>query len=143
MIILTIWIFITFSLQLQHFHKFDDTTVALAAITGSVEGKIPKSLKKLLKKISTDTEETLLVADAKLGNSIKEKFSINCVHNSNVQDLMRLIRGQMESLIQVPEKEIAAMRIGLAHSLSRYKLKFSPDKVDTMIVQAIGTIFKN
>ncbi len=56
---------------------------------------------------------------------------------------MRLIRGQMESLIQVPEKEIAAMRIGLAHSLSRYKLKFSPDKVDTMIVQAIGTIFKN
>jgi hypothetical protein len=28
---------------------------------------------------------------------------------------MRLIRGQMESLIKVPEKEIAAMRIGLAH----------------------------
>jgi nucleolar protein 58 len=50
---------------------------------------------------------------------------------------MRLIRGQMEGLIQLPEKEIAAMRIGLAHSLSRYKLKFSPDKVDTMIVQAI------
>lgn len=57
--------------------------------------------------------------------------------NNNVQDLMRLIRGQMESLIKVPEKEISAMRIGLAHSLSRYKLKFSPDKVDTMIVQAI------
>ena len=32
---------------------------------------------------------------------------------------MRLIRGQMESLIKVPEKEISAMRIGLAH---RYKL---------------------
>ena len=58
---------------------------------------------------------------------------------------MRLIRGQMESLIKVPEKEIAAMRIGLAHSLSRYKLKFSPDKVDTMIVQAICNynIFKH
>jgi nucleolar protein 58 len=127
-------------LQLQHFHKFDDTTIALAAITGSVEGKIPKSLKKLLKKISADAEETMLVADAKLGSSIKEKFSINCVHNTNVQDLMRLIRGQMESLIKVPEKEIAAMRIGLAHSLSRYKLKFSPDKVDTMIVQAISLL---
>lgn len=58
-------------LQLQHFSKFDDTTVALAAITGSVEGKIPKSLKKVLKKISTDSEETMLVADAKLGSSIK------------------------------------------------------------------------
>lgn len=27
------------------------------------------------------------------------------------------------------------MSLGLSHSLSRYKLKFSPDKVDTMIVQ--------
>lgn len=127
-------------LQLQHFQKFDDTTVALAAITGSVEGKIPKPLKKVLKKISEEAEETLLVADSKLGSSIKEKFNINCVSNTSVQDLMRLIRGQMESLIKVPEKEIAAMRIGLAHSLSRYKLKFSPDKVDTMIVQAISLL---
>ena len=31
--------------------------------------------------------------------------------------------------------EMRSMAIGLAHSLSRYKLKFSPDKVDTMIVQ--------
>ena len=30
--------------------------------------------------------------------------------------------------------------MGLSHSLSRYKLKFSPDKVDTMIVQAIGLL---
>jgi nucleolar protein 58 len=127
-------------LQLQHFSKFDDTTVALAAITGSIEGKIPKPLKKVLKKIAEDAEETLMVADSKLGNSIKEKFNINCVSNSSVQDLMRLIRCQMESLIKVPEKEVAAMRIGLAHSLSRYKLKFSPDKVDTMIVQAISLL---
>ena len=32
-----------------------------------------------------------------------------------------------------------AMVLGLSHSFSRYKLKFSPDKVDTMIIQAIGT----
>ena len=32
------------------------------------------------------------------------------------------------------------MALGLAHSLSRYKLKFSPDKVDTMVVQAIGLL---
>ena len=30
---------------------------------------------------------------------------------------------------------MTAMELGLAHSLSRYKLKFSPDKIDTMIVQ--------
>lgn len=32
------------------------------------------------------------------------------------------------------------MELGLSHSLSRYKLKFSPDKVDTMIVQAIALL---
>lgn len=32
------------------------------------------------------------------------------------------------------------MRLGLAHSLGRHKLKFSPDKVDTMVVQAIGLL---
>lgn len=47
--------------------------MALAAITGSVEGKIPKPLKKLLKKISDDAQDSLLVADAKLGSSIKVK----------------------------------------------------------------------
>ncbi|CAH8570012.1 unnamed protein product [Heterobilharzia americana] len=30
------------------------------------------------------------------------------------------------------------MRLGLAHSLDRYKLKCNPDKIDTMIVQAVG-----
>jgi len=47
----------------------------------------------------------------------------------------------MDSLIEgLPAKEMAAMSLGLAHSLSRYKLKFSPDKVDTMIVQAIALL---
>jgi nucleolar protein 58 len=32
------------------------------------------------------------------------------------------------------------MQLGLSHSLSRYKLKFSSDKVDTMVVQAVGLL---
>ena len=36
--------------------------------------------------------------------------------------------------------DIATMSLGLSHSLSRHKLKFSPDKVDTMIVQAIALL---
>lgn len=32
------------------------------------------------------------------------------------------------------------MSLGLAHTLSRFKLKFSPDKVDTMIIQAVGLL---
>jgi nucleolar protein 58 len=37
-------------------------------------------------------------------------------------------------------EDLGQMTLGLSHSLGRYKLKFSPDKVDVMIVQAIGTI---
>lgn len=32
------------------------------------------------------------------------------------------------------------MSLGLSHSLARHKLKFSPDKIDTMIVQAIALL---
>ena len=32
------------------------------------------------------------------------------------------------------------MTLGLAHGLSRYKLKFSIEKVDTMIIQAISLL---
>lgn len=39
----------------------------------------------------------------------------------------------------MPE-DISTMSLGLSHSLSRHKLKFSPDKVDTMIIQAIALL---
>lgn len=35
------------------------------------------------------------------------------------------------------------MVLGLSHSLCRFKLKFSPDKIDSMIVQAIGMYIIN
>ncbi|XP_057653811.1 nucleolar protein 58 [Diorhabda carinulata] len=129
-------------IKLKHFEKFADTTEALAATTAAVEGKVSKSLKKLLKKhLDKDLQEQLLVSDAKLGSAIKEKFSLQCLSNTAVQELMRCIRSQLDSLISgLPKKEMTAMSLGLAHSLSRYKLKFSPDKVDTMIVQAVSLL---
>jgi len=128
--------------KLKSFHKFEDTVEALAATTAAVEGKMSKSLKKILKKcIAEDAHEQLAVADAKLGNAIKEKLDIACVNDSKVNELMRCIRSQISGLISgVPDKDMAAMELGLAHSLSRYKLKFSPDKIDTMIVQAVSLL---
>nr|CAD7258753.1 unnamed protein product [Timema shepardi] len=125
--------------KLKHFEKFMDTTEALAATTAAVEGKLSKGLKKTLKKlIGKDLQDQLLVADAKLGNAIKDKLNLSCLSNTSVQELMRCIRSQMDGLLAgLPKKEMAAMALGLAHSLSRYKLKFSPDKIDTMIVQAV------
>ncbi|XP_071370695.1 nucleolar protein 58 isoform X4 [Centroberyx affinis] len=128
--------------KLKHFEKFQDTTEALAAATALTEGKIGKSLKKVLKKVvAKEAHEQLAISDAKLGGVIKDKLSLSCVHSPAVAELMRGIRNQMEGLITgLPPREISAMSLGLAHSLSRYKLKFSPDKVDTMIVQAISLL---
>ncbi len=59
-------------MKLKHFSKFADMTDALSAATAAVEGKMNKDLKKMLKKVfSSDIQEELAVADAKLGNVIK------------------------------------------------------------------------
>ena len=84
-------------LKLKFFEKFGDTTEALAAATAAVEGKMSKSLKKLLKKVfASEAHEKLAVADAKLGNVIKEKMEIDCVASSAIQELMRCIREQAD-----------------------------------------------
>jgi len=128
--------------KLKKFQKFEDTTEALSAATAAVEGKMSKPLKKMLKKIvAEDAHEKLAVADAKLGNCIQDKLDMSCVYDSKIGELMRCIRSQISGLITgLPDKEMTAMELGLAHSLSRYKLKFSPDKIDTMIVQAVNLL---
>jgi len=94
--------------KLKHFEKFEDTTDALAAATAAVEGKVSKPLKKLLKKlVAKDAQDQLLVADAKLGNAIKEKMDLSCVSNSAVLELMRCIRSQADSLIgSLPQRYV-------------------------------------
>jgi len=55
---------------------------------------------------------------------------IDCVHNNAVMELMRGVRSQLTELISgLGVQDLAPMSLGLSHSLSRFKLKFSPDKV--------------
>ena len=101
-------------MKLKHFQKFADTTEALSAITGVIEGKMSKPLKKLLKKV--DVQETLALSDAKLGNIIKDKLDVQCVASTAVNELIRCIRSQSDSLLTGLEaKDVTAMRLGLAH----------------------------
>jgi len=79
--------------KLKLFDKFEDTTEALSAAAASVEGKMSKNLKKMLKKL--DVKEKLAVADAKLGQSIQSKLDLDCVYDSKVAELMRCIRSQV------------------------------------------------
>ncbi|RAR09163.1 nucleolar protein 5A [Stemphylium lycopersici] len=85
----------------------------------------------------------MAVADPKLSNSIAQLpgLSLKTVSDSSTQDVFRAIRENLTSLLPdlLPAEE-AATRLGLAHSLSRHKLRFSPDKVDTMIIQSIASL---
>ena len=78
-----------------------------------------------------------------IANAINKlpQLSINLISDSSTQDLYRAIRNHLPSLIPgLLPQDISTMSLGLSHSLSRHKLKFSPDKVDTMIVQAIALL---
>eukprot|EP01128_Nolandella_sp_AFSM9_P011773 TRINITY_DN8698_c0_g1_i1.p1 TRINITY_DN8698_c0_g1~~TRINITY_DN8698_c0_g1_i1.p1 ORF type:complete len:680 (+),score=221.09 TRINITY_DN8698_c0_g1_i1:1191-3230(+) len=131
--------------SLKSFKKFQDTAEALSAATAIVEGKMDSTLEQFLKKnvVGKDVSK-LAVADKKLGQSIREKFgSIEPVTDTSAQELFRCIRFQLNGLISdngLEETQMHNMQLGLAHSLGRYRLKFSPDKVDVMIVQAISLL---
>lgn len=130
-------------LSLHHFEKFQSTTDAVNSAAAVMESKLGKKLKKALKKsiIHQKLEDDLAVADPKLGAKIKEKFDINCVSTNAVSELMSLIRCKIEHLI--PEwstNDDMVMQLGTSHGIGRFKLKFSPDKVDTMIVQAVSLL---
>jgi len=131
------------TVSLKAFHKFDNTTEALSAATALVEGKLGKNLKNFLREsvVTKKLQDTLLVAESKLGAEIKEKLGIQCLHSAVVDELMRGIRQHRDNLITgLNDADMNAMVLGLSHSLSRYKIKFSPDKVDVMIVQAIALL---
>jgi nucleolar protein 58 len=58
------------SVKLKAFKKFENTTDALSAVTGIVEGKLPKNLKKFLETEISEKEmkkEKLVISDPKLG----------------------------------------------------------------------------
>ncbi|KAL5566974.1 hypothetical protein UlMin_030138 [Ulmus minor] len=125
--------------KLKAFSKFENTSEALEAATLLIDSKPSKGLRKFLR--AHCDGDTLAVADSKLGNIIKEKLKVECVHNNTVMELMRGVRNQLTELISGLEvQDLAPMSLGLSHSLSRYKLKFSADKVDTMVIQAIGLL---
>lgn len=138
------------------------TSPALEQAAALVEGKVTPRLSSLLDGIKDEKKASLAVADPKLGmhygshlwhgqkctnSSIASainklpQLSLKMVSDSSTSDLYRAIRNHLPSLIPgLLPQDISTMSLGLSHSLSRHKLKFSPDKVDTMIVQAIALL---
>ncbi|KAN0083221.1 hypothetical protein V8E54_002309 [Elaphomyces granulatus] len=130
-------------LKLKNFQKFDSAATALEEVAAVVEGKVTPRLANLLDSIKDEKKVSLAVADPKLGNAIGKLpgLSIQLIADSSTSDIYRAIRAHIPTLIPglVPE-DLSTMSLGLSHSLARHRLKFSPDKIDTMIVQAIALL---
>ena len=130
-------------LKLKKFVKFDSAAMALEEAASLKEGKVPELLSSLLEDLKGEKKASLAVADMKLGTAISNlpQFNITPVAGANTMDVFRGIREHLSSLIPGLEQEIVdRMSLGLSHSMSRHKLKFSADKVDSMVIQAVKLI---
>ncbi|KZL83209.1 nosic domain-containing protein [Colletotrichum incanum] len=130
-------------LKLKSFVKFDSSAVAVEEATGLKEGRVPPLLANLLKEIKDEKKATIAVADLKLGTAIGKlpDLNIQAVSEAASQDLFRAVRENLSSLIPgLTTETVDRMALGLSHSISRHKLKFSADKVDAMVVQAIKLV---
>jgi nucleolar protein 58 len=130
-------------LKLKQFQKFSSAAEALEEVATLVEGKVSPMLAKLLDSLKDEKKSSLAVADPKLGQAINKLpgITLTPISDSSTNEIYRAIRDNLTSLIPgLAPENISTMSLGLSHSLSRHKLKFSPDKVDTMIVQAIALL---
>eukprot|EP00668_Euglena_longa_P011324 GGOE01013718.1.p1 GENE.GGOE01013718.1~~GGOE01013718.1.p1 ORF type:complete len:468 (-),score=106.60 GGOE01013718.1:149-1393(-) len=104
-----------------------------------MNSELHESLKKFLKK--SKIQDTLAVQDAKLGGLIKKKLDIPCIFDGEIEEIMRNIRDQITTLVEgLTDQNLLQMSLGLAHTLNRHLLKFSADKIDVMVIQAIGLL---
>jgi len=130
-------------IKYKQFAKFDSAASALEEIAGVIDGKVTPRLASLLNEFKDEKKVTLAVAESKLGSSVARlpELNIKPISDSTTSELFRAIRGHLPDLIpgMLPES-FQEMSLGLSHSLSRHKLKFSPDKVDVMVVHAVSLL---
>lgn len=102
-----------------------------------LEAALPKSSKK--------NKVTLGVADKNLASSIKGAFPyLECETADTDEvtaDLLRGLRLHSEKLLkELNQGDVKTAQLGLAHAYSRAKVKFSVQKNDNHIIQAIATL---
>ncbi|KAL8732174.1 MAG: hypothetical protein Q9166_002921 [cf. Caloplaca sp. 2 TL-2023] len=111
--------------------------IASEFLTSLLEVNLPKSGKK--------HKITLGVSDKNLAGSIKAAFpGLECETADTseiVQDMLRGIRQHSPKLLkQLQEGDVERAQLGLGHAYSRARVKFSVQKNDNHIIQAIATL---
>ncbi|KAL7715292.1 nucleolar protein nop56 [Entamoeba marina] len=127
---------------LDYLLKFGKTDQAVGECQAVNDGTLTPSLQKFLKAtVMKSDEKKLIVVDSALTQSIKNELQIECVNPPYTLRLSRLIRENITQLIpEITTKEMHSMQLGLSNNWSSYKIKFSPEKIDTMIIQAVSLL---
>ncbi|EHN00056.1 Nop58p, partial [Saccharomyces cerevisiae x Saccharomyces kudriavzevii VIN7] len=128
--------------KIAAFSKFNSAANALEEANSIIEGKVSSQLEKLLEEIKKDKKSTLIVSETKLANAInKLGLNFNVVSDAVTLDIYRAVKEYLPELLPgMSDNDLSKMSLGLAHSIGRHKLKFSADKVDVMIIQAIALL---
>lgn len=135
--------------QLVSFAPFQGASQALENANDISEGIASEYLRTVLEanlpKAGKKNKVALGVQDKNLAGSIKAAFSyIDCETGETsevVADLLRGLRLHAPKLLkQLQEGDVQRAQLGLGHAYSRAKVKFSVQKNDNHIIQAIATL---
>lgn len=112
---------------------------------GIMSDYLKTTLESALPKAGKKNKITLGVGDKNLAGSIKSGFTgLECETPETSElaaDLLRGLRLHAEKLLkQLQTGDISRAQLGLGHAYSRAKVKFSVQKNDNHIIQAIATI---
>jgi len=125
-------------LSLKAWKGFSDIKEATEEVQCVQQGKIGKVLKSFLKKAFKKDKPALCVWEKGLASAIKKKFDVPVVVNSSSHELFRGLRAHLD--VVMSEVDGDKTQAPLAQALSRFKFKFSPEKVDIMVMQCVGLL---
>jgi nucleolar protein 56 len=122
--------------KLLAFHPFATAEEALAEINAIAEGSSSETLLEFLALHLPKKKKhfKLGVQDVKLGESLASaSYGVTLAHSS--KELLRGCRMHLTAVLkQTSEKDMDAARCGLAHSYSRSKISFDPNRQDKPIL---------
>ncbi|KAI5292325.1 snoRNP complex protein nop56 [Ascosphaera acerosa] len=135
--------------ELASFLPFENNKQALAEINDVSEGVASETLTSFLDlnlpKPSKKKKVALGLADKNLASTIKATFGhVECETGETseiVADLLRGVRLHVGKLLkQLREGDLDTAQLGLGHAYSRAKVKFSVQRDDNHIIQAIAIL---
>ncbi|EDR23013.1 nucleolar protein nop56, putative [Entamoeba dispar SAW760] len=128
--------------SLEYLLKFEKTEQAVEECQAINDGVMTSTLQKFLKAtIKKEKEGKLIVVESGLSQAIKNKLGIETIYPNGTIMIDRMIREKINEIIpEITPKEMHSMELGLSHNWSSFKIKFSPEKIDTMIIQAVSLL---